>query len=68
MNIMYSQTCSMSKASEIIDLASIVVGSLKQMRDSISDEQWESKFEGDETIEQLINSLMDLEYSIDKED
>ncbi|MDB4484604.1 hypothetical protein N9026_00145 [bacterium] len=58
----------MSKASEIIDLASIVVGSLKQMRDSISDEQWESKFEGNQTIEELFDSLLDLESSFDEAD
>ena len=58
----------MSNAAEIIDLGAIVVARLKTMRDSISDEEWESKFEGNEAIEQLIDSLCDLESSCDNAD
>ncbi len=63
---MYSDTCSLSKAAEIADLAAITAGLLKQLRDNTTDDQWDSFCEN-EYLDELLTSIMDLEHSIDNE-
>ena len=56
----------MPKAAEIVDLASIAVGCLKQLRDNSTDDQWDV-FCDNEHLDELLCSIMDLESSIDEE-
>ena len=63
---MYSDTCSLSKAAEIADLACISVGLLQKLRDNTTDDQWNQLCDI-EPLDELLTSLMDLEYSIDEE-
>ena len=62
---MYSETCTMSKAAEIVDLAAISVGLLKKLRDETTDDQWEQVIDNP-LVDELITSLFDLEDSIDE--
>lgn len=63
---MYSETCSLSKAAEIVDLACISVGLLQKLRDKSTDDQWDALCDN-ETVDELLTSLMDLESSIEEE-
>ena len=63
---MFSDECSLSKAAEIVDLAVISVGLLKKLRDNVTDEQWDSIIDNQD-MDELITSLMDLEFSIEEE-
>ena len=62
---MYSETCTMSKAAEIVDLAAITVDLLKKLRDETTDKQWDQLCDI-EPVDELITALMDLECSIDE--
>ena len=61
---MYSDTCTLSKAAEIADLAVISVGLLQKLRDNTTDEQWDALCDNPD-VDELITSLMDLESSIE---
>lgn len=61
---MYSESCSLSKAGEIVDLAVISVDLLKKLRDETTDDEWD-KIIDHPLVDELITSLMDLESSID---
>ena len=63
---MYSETCSLSKAAEIVDLAVIVVDHLKKLRDGTTDDQWDQLCDL-APMDALLTSLMDLESSVDDE-
>ena len=62
---MYSDTCSLSKAAEIADLACISVGLLQKLRDNTTDDQWDALCDN-QIVDELITSLMDLESSIEE--
>ena len=62
---MYSDTCSLSKAAEIVDLACISVGLLQKLRDNTTDDQWDALCDN-QIVDELITSLMDLESSIEE--
>ena len=61
---MFSDEVTLSKATEIVDLAAISVRLLKELRDETTDEDWEKIIENDK-VDELITSLFDLEDSID---
>ena len=61
---MLSDTCTLSKAAEIVDLAVIVVNCLDKMRDAATDEQWDQLVDNP-LVDELLNACMDLEGSIE---
>lgn len=61
---MYSESCTLPKAAEIVDLAVISVDLLKRLRDETTDDEWE-KIIDHPLVDELITSLVDLESSID---
>ena len=61
---MFSEDITLPKAAEIVDLAAISVRLLKDLRDGMTDDEWEQVIE-DSRVDELITSLFDLEDSID---
>ena len=61
---MCSDTCTLSKAAEIVDLAVIVVDHLKKLRDGTTEEEWDRIIDN-QLVDELITTCMDLEGSID---
>ena len=61
---MHSDECTLSKAAEIVDLASIVVDHLKKLRDGTTDDEWDQIIDN-QLVDELITACMDLEGSIE---
>ena len=62
---LFSDDITLPKAAEIVDLAAISVRLLKKLRDETTDDEWEKVIDNP-LVDELIDSLIDLECSVDE--
>lgn len=64
---MISDTITMAAAGEVVDLAELVVISLQQVRDKLSNDEWEALI-SNELVDGLVTACTELEASIEAAD
>jgi len=51
---------------ELFDNAKLVVKALEELRNEYSEDQWEEYIEGKEFVSNLVDSVMDLEPTVER--